>query len=323
MQQLIDLQILYYETHIVASLRDNPKRYWSYVNGKLANKNKCFNAIKTSQGTINDPEMIAEEMNNFFYSSFNKRSNDTHGTIVNSNDRPIGSLLSDIEINFYVVKSVIKFLPIKSSEDSDGFSYFLLKEGGDMLAYQLNRLFRLSFSTGMIPRDWKKSVIIPIKKKLSSIRVEDFRPINIISCICSVFERIIRSEINHFLSVNESLKKSQHGFVKGRSTATARLPYSDDVSMSLDKGLCVDVAYFDFSKAFDSVRHDYLIHKLFDIGISGALLKWIINYLHDRTQVVNIRGVISTKHPVTSGVIQGSVLGPIFSPFLSTMSMTV
>ena len=66
LQQLIDQQILYYETHIVTSLRDNPKRYWSYVNSKLANKDKCFSAIKTNQGTINDPETIAEEMNNFF-----------------------------------------------------------------------------------------------------------------------------------------------------------------------------------------------------------------------------------------------------------------
>ena len=131
-----------------------------------------------------------------------------------------------------------------------------------MLAYQLNRLFQLSFLTGMILQDWRKSLIFPIKKKSFSIEVEDFRPINIINCICKVFERIIRSQIYHFLTINDSLMKSQHVFLKGRSTSTAILSYSNDASMSLDKGLCVDVAYFDFSKAFDSVRHDYLVHKL-------------------------------------------------------------
>lgn len=112
--------------------------------------------------------------------------------------------------------------------------------------------------------------------------------------------------------VNNSINDSQHGFLRGRSTSTALLSYSNDISDSLDKGMCVDSAYFDFSKAFDSVRHDYLLQKLSNIGISGYLLKWIINYLKNRTQVVNIRGFLSNERQVSSGVIQGSVLGPLF-----------
>ena len=76
--------------------------------------------------------------------------------------------------------------------------------------------------------------------------------------------------------------------------------------------MCVDAAYFDFSKAFDSVRHDLLLQKLNDIGIRGSLLKWIINYLSNRTQKVNVNGNLSSERQVSSGVIQGSVLGPLF-----------
>ena len=161
----------------------------------------------------------------------------------------------------------------------------------------------------------EKSVIFPIKKKVFSTRVEDFRPINITSCICRVFERIIRNEIFHYLSINDLINKSQHGFMRSRSTSTALLSYSNDISASLDEGMCVDSAYFDYSKAFDSVRHDYLIQKLLNIGLSGSLLTWVTNYLKNRTQVVNIRGFCSTERQVSSGVIQGSVLGPIFSSF--------
>ena len=82
--------------------------------------------------------------------------------------------------------------------------------------------------------------------------------------------------------------------MKGRSTLTAHLVYSDEISTAaLDRGLCVDCAYFDFSKAFHSVRHDYLAEKLLNIGISGKLLNCICNYLQNRTQIVNINGKTS------------------------------
>ena len=115
-----------------------------------------------------------------------------------------------------------------------------------------------------------------------------------------------------FLEENNYINKSQHGFLKGRSTTTALITYSEFLSNSLDRNYCIDSAYFDLSKAFDSVRHDYLIQKLTKAGISGNLLKWIINYLQDRTQVVNVHGIISSERKISSGVIQGSVLGPIF-----------
>ena len=68
--------------------------------------------------------------------------------------------------------------------------------------------------------------------------------------------------------------------------------------------------YFDYSKTFDSVRHDYLINKLGKMGIRSPLLTWLVEYSKDHTQVVNVQGCLSTERPVTSGVIQGSVLRP-------------
>ena len=165
LQKLIDEQVSSFERHVVNSLQDNPKRYWSYVNSKLANKGNCLNSIKTDHGNIEDPKLIAEKLNEFFYNSFNKKSIDFSSITGNLNNTN-KNLLNEVKINFNIVKSIVRSLPNKRSEDADGFSYAIIKGGGDILAYQLSRLFRLSFSTGQIPSDWKKVLSTQLRRKL-------------------------------------------------------------------------------------------------------------------------------------------------------------
>ena len=84
------------------------------------------------------------------------------------------------------------------------------------------------------------------------------------------------------------ISETQHRFIYGGSTATALLSYSRALPKSLDDRMSADSAYFDFSKAFDSVRHDYLIRKLLDIRIVENALKWIADYLQNRAQVIDL-----------------------------------
>lgn len=108
------------------------------------------------------------------------------------------------------------------------------------------------------------------------------------------------------------LSDCQHGFVKGRSTATQLILTHHKWAKALDEGHQVDVVFLDFSKAFDRVPHQALLHKLCNFGISGELLNWCQDYLSNRRQRVVIDGYSSSLTEITSGVPQGSILGPLF-----------
>ena len=116
-----------------------------------------------------------------------------------------------------------------------------------------------------------------------------------------VAERCIFNRIYPLL--HNQIYTLQHGFMKGRSTVTQLLQVLHDIQKSVIKGEQVDMVYLDFEKAFDKVPHDLLIEKLQSFGIYGNLLKWINSYLTNRQQRVVL--------VVTSGVPQGSILGPL------------
>ena len=150
-----------------------------------------------------------------------------------------------------------------------------------------------------------------IFKKGNRQNPSNYRPVSLTSIVAKLLESIIRDQIVSFLEQNEIITDNQFGFTKGKSCALQLLSVVDKWTESLDRGRSVDVLYTDFRKAFDSVAHRHLIYKLQSVGIKNKALKWCKSFLEERTQRVRVENVMSNSVPVTSGVPQGSVLGPV------------
>lgn len=198
---------------------------------------------------------------------------------------------------------------LKSSgvKTEEKYSLKKLVFGSGSLAIIFNNIFESS----ELPTAWKTSFILTLHKKGKKSDVSNYRPISITSSSCKVMESIIHDSISSYLLSNDLLSDHQHGFLKKRSTLTNLLHSIRNWHSSLDDKKSTDIIYIDFAKAFDSVSHPKLLHKLKSYGITGNIFKFISAWLADRYQIVKLEGYLSIPKLVRSGVLQGSVLGPL------------
>ena len=175
----------------------------------------------------------------------------------------------------------------------------------------MSNITNSSFLQGVFPSQLKVAKVVPIHKSGSKTNVENYRPISLLSVFSKFFEKLMHHRVYDFLQRNNSLSDLQFGFRKQRSCEHALLVAQSELLHALSKKQIALLLLIDFSKAFDMVNHDILLHKLNHYGIRGIAYKWFKSYLENREQFVSVNGQLSTKQKLRYSVPQGSILGPL------------
>ena len=294
------------EVKIAKSAKKNPKALYQYIQSKTKPREAVPDLQKNNGELTTSSEEKAQVLNEFFGSVFTDEADSDYPECKFEVESP----LNDLSITEEQMCKVLTSLKVSKSPGPDLIHPRLLRELAQELSYPLKKLFNKTTSEGKIPAKWKIAEVRPIHKKGSRTSPNNYRPVSLTSVVCKVFECFVRDALYNHLITNNLLSDDQFGFCQGRSCVTQLLATLNDWMLNLDNGIPTDAIYLDFSKAFDSVPHGRLVHKLEAYGVKGKVLNWVADFLSDRSQFVSINECKSSTIPVTSGVPQGSVLGP-------------
>lgn len=296
-----------FELKIANEIKSNPKQFWKYVKSK-SSASRDFPRLVDNEGMVYDNDSAKAELFNSYFSSVftaeDTSSIPTPTVLSNSN-------LSSITISPDIVLKYLQKINTSKSAGPDGIHSKVLYEVKDVIKTPLSIIFNKSLAEGILPSMWKHANVKPLFKKGSKKSPSNYRPVSLTSICCKSMERILRDGIMNHLESNNLLSSNQHGFRSGRSCVTQLLEIIEIWSDLLDQGIPYDCIYLDYAKAFDKVPHIRLCRKIESHGIKGDLLKWLSNFLKNRTQMVTINNHSSSNTNVISGIPQGSVLGPI------------
>lgn len=283
--------------------------------------------LRIHDNLTSDPIQITNCFNKVFACA--GRDDCNSGGHVNTSRASLASgrpVLCPTENSFYLrpielqeVRLLIRKLKCKQSFGIDELPSTLIKQCTDELALPLTMLINQSFSQGIFPDFLKKAIIKPIYKKGEKTNPTNYRPIALLPVISKIFEKAMCIRLYSFCEKYSIFDNSQNGFRSKRSTTLAAYKFIDAVLNIINRKKYAIGILFDMKKAYEKVKFNILLDKLYGIGVRGIAHKWFTSYLHSREQYVEveyidetsreIRTVRSEAQLMTDSIPQGSVLG--------------
>lgn len=291
-------------------IKTNNKCFFAFTKS-LRKTNSLPNSMKYEDDQASDMLSVCNLFAGFFNSVYNPpvlpALDSVYDPFVHQ-DLPFSD---DIAVAFTLpqVEEALKSFDKNTVASPDNLPMMFFMQLSLSLSLPLCILFNKSLSEMKFPTRWKISFVSPIFKEGKKDDVKNYRPVSILCAMSKVFDRLVFNRL--FDDVKLNIHCTQHGFFEKRSTQTNLMEYVSMVADSIVDGGQVDTIYTDFAKAFDKVDHGILLSKLFSFGIHGNEVKWFSSYLSNRTQFVVIGGSKSDGVVPTSGVPQGSILGPL------------
>ena len=206
---------------------------------------------------------------------------------------------------------IINLLDGKKSGDIYNISPDIVKLSSQVVGQCLSIIFNRCLREGHFPDALKKAKIVPLHKGDSVLSVANYRPISLLPIFSKIFERLIYNQFIDYIEENNILDELQFGFQKNKSTEHAISSIISSISGASAKKQSSYCIFLDFAKAFDTVNHKILLEKLKYYGVQDQTLALFDSYLSNRTQAVEVNGVLSELGTIKHGVPQGSILGPL------------